>query len=168
MSEYFKNYRKSIDNNNHGRVAGKRVNWESRHRPSLITYLQASRSVSRIVVTHCVPTVNQPLNLDLIYETRHERTRPWDRTHSGNELALSIGGKGRQWKPCLPNKSSTVRVVSQYPSAGMSHLQELLGRPNNFRPDTPKKTADIAHVDLSLSRALVPSYHLHNRYFTCT
>lgn len=58
----------------------------------------------------------------------------------GSELASKVAAKVGNGSHAFPNKSSPLLAWSRYPSAGMSHLHELLGRPITFHRYTPKKT----------------------------
>lgn len=58
----------------------------------------------------------------------------------GSELASKVAAKVGNGSHAFPNKSSPLLAWSRYPSAGMSHLHELLGRPIIFHRYTPKKT----------------------------
>lgn len=89
-------------------------------------------------MTRRVLTVNQRLNL--IYETRHERTRPWDGPDAQG-VNLRLKWRQRSAMEAMPSPTNLPWLAwSRYPSAGMSHLHELLGRPIIFHRYTPKKT----------------------------
>ena len=130
-----------------------------------ITYLTRDR----LCVSYRVPTVNQRLKLNLWNAARTNSTLgPKTR---GMNLPSEAEAKVADGSRALPNKSCAFGKFA-WSRCGIcgnvSPTRIIVGRPIIFHRSTPNKTEISRASDLCRASPL-PTYHLHNRYFTwCT